>query len=175
MVNDPECQLAHLAMALNHFLRGDKKKLVIAGEQAVKLNPYNTNVLVSLSHWYGLMGRWEDALAFQDKLGEIQPNYPGFRHAILAIYNYLHYNYEEALAEAELFNAPEVVWDPLIRLLANICLQKSKEASVALKEVLKIYPDFFKNGFNILARYIPNEEYLNRVCEDLKKGDIIFA
>lgn len=173
-MNGPECQLAHLAMALNYFLRGDKKKLVLAGEHAFKLNPYNTNTLVSLSHWYGLMGMWKDALEFQNKLNEMHQAYPGFRHAILAIYNYLHGNYEEAIIETESFNAPEVLWDPLIRLLASIRLQKEKKAQTALEDVMRIYPDFLKAGFNVLSRYIPNQKYLNQVCSDLEKGGITF-
>ena len=172
---DPGCQIAHLALALNYFLRQDAEKFRISAQRALDINPSSGNTLAALSTWYGLLGMWDKAVELAEKIVEMNPACPGWCHATLSLYHYMRKEYSEALVEAKKVNMPYTLWDPLIRLITSIALDRKSEASEAAADLLKIYPEFEEKGAEILSRNIPNKIYISLLSEGLAKYGFAFA
>lgn len=170
---DPECQLAHLTLAFNYFLRGDRERLFHNGLKAYKLNPSSGNTLACLAQWYGIMGNWEGTMELLEKLIEQSPSYPGWCAAILSLYHYVHKNPEAALQEAEKVMMPETPWDPMFRMFSSAALGNEQALASALADMRVLYPDFKKIGKNIIQRFIPNPTYFKQICRDLKNSDVL--
>lgn len=168
---DPNCQLAHLAMALNHFLRNDKENFCNAATRTLKLNPQSGNALASLASWYGCLGFWDEALSITEKLIELNPASPGWCHFTLALYHYVHGDCKTSLLEAQKINSPAVIWDPLMRLLNKVRLD-SEAAETAKQDLLAFAPNLTKNNWEILRRYMPLPEHQEMMISDLQKAGL---
>ena len=141
-----------------------------------KAIPYASgNTLAALSTWYGLLGMWDKAVELAEKIVEMNPACPGWCHATLSLYHYMRKEYSEALVEAKKVNMPYTLWDPLIRLITSIALDRKSEASEAAADLLKIYPEFEEKGAEILSRNIPNKIYISLLSESLAKYGFAFA
>lgn len=169
--DNPDCQLAHLAMALNYFLRNDKENFCNAAKRTLKLNPQSGNALSLLSSWYGCLGLWDEVLSITEKLIELNPAYPGWCHFTLYLYHYVHGDYQTSLLQAQKISAPFVFWDPLMRLLSNIKLD-SEAAEDAKQDLLAIVPNLIKNNWEVLRRYVFLPEYQEMMISDLKKAGL---
>ena len=170
---DPECQLAHLAMAINYYLRGDKEKFIVSAERAIEINPSSTNVLSAVASWYGLCGLWEKALELTDKVLAVHPNAPGWCHSTLSMYYFMRRDFTSSLAEAKKIHMPESLWDPLLRLASGGFLGEREECKQATHELIGIYPDFLERGFYYLDNNLPNKAFLNLICDGLARAGVI--
>lgn len=171
---DPECQIAHLAVAFNHYLRGDKEKFLNSAELTLGLNPYSTNVLSALAAWYGISGLWDTALNLLEKLTSLSPTCPRWCYASLAMYRYMEGDYAASFSEAEKINMPETMWPPMLRLISGAFLDKREECAQALTELTRLYPNFEKNAGDILSRNMPNETSLARIKQGFERAGLLF-
>lgn len=172
--SDPECQIAYLALALNYFLRRDVEKFDMCAQRALEINPKSGNTLAALSTWYGLLGVWDKALELTGKIVEYNPACPGWCHATLALYHYIHKEYGKALTEAKKVNMPYTLWDPLIRLVISTAFGRKQETNTAIEDLLIVYPEFREKGFEIISRNVPSKEVVRLLCESLKKAGLEF-
>ena len=172
---DPGCQVGHLALALNYFLRQDAEKFRISAQRALEINPSSGNTLAALSTWYGLLGMWDKAVELAERIVALNPACPGWCHATLSLYHYMRKEYSEALSEAKKVNMPYTLWDPLIRLITSNALDRKDEANAAAEDLLKIYPEFEQKGAEILSRNIPNKTYISLLTEGLAKHGFAFG
>ena len=170
---DPECQLAHLAMAINYYLRGDKEKFILSAERAIEINPSSTNVLSAIASWYGLCGMWEKALELTDKFLSVNPNAPGWCHSTLSMYYFMRRDFSSSLTEAKKIHMPDSLWDPLLRLASGGFLGEKNECKQAVAELIEIYPDFLQQGFHYLDKNLSNKVFLNLICDGLARAGVI--
>lgn len=172
---EPGCQGAHVAAALNYYLRQDKDMFIVSAEKAISLNPSNISAVSAIGTWYGLCGEWERSFELINKALAQTQIAPAWCHANLSLYYYLHGDYEAAFAEANKITMPGTLLGSLYRLIAGGKLGREKEAQISKAELLKIYPDFETQGHAIISRHICNEDYADLVCQGLTAGGIIFS
>ncbi len=170
---DPECQLAHLAMSINYYLRGDKEKFILSAERAIEINPSSTNVLSAIASWYGLCGMWEKALELTNEVLDANPNAPGWCHSTLAMYYFMRRDFTSSLAAAKKIHMPDSLWDPLLRLASGGFLGEREECDQAIAELIAIYPDFLSRGFHYLDKNLPNKVFLNLVYDGLARAGVV--
>lgn len=165
---DPGCQVAHLALAFNYFLRNSKNKFLISAARVLEINPTSSSAMTSLASWYGLLGYWDEALELTKRVFQLNPASPGWCHATLAFYHYYRGDYEKALFEAQKINMPQVLWDPLFRLISSGQLKDVSGYEQAYSDLIEFFPNFEKNQDALIKHSIPNPEYVDMVQNGLK-------
>lgn len=169
---DSDCQLAHLAMALNYFLRKDKEKFVASAERTVEINPYSTNVLGAIAPWFGLCGMWERAMELIETVQAVDSGSSGWFHLTLSLYQYMRQDFAVCLDEAKKIYRPEFFWDPILRLASGGFLGEKEECEQALADLLHIYPDFLENGTAYLDRILFDESIFDLLSEGLNRAGV---
>ena len=172
---DPECQIAHMAMAINHFLRDDKEKFLVHAERTLEINPSSSNALTALSSWYGLLGFLDKSMELTEKLFELNPASPGWCYFNYALFHYMHGDYEASLREGNKISMPERLLDSLIRVAAAGMLGNFDEVRPAAAALLKTYPEFKKTGQRILSNTLPHRPYLDLVLTGFQQAGFFTA
>ncbi len=170
---DPGCQLAHVALALNYHLRADFAKFKLCAEKALELNPSSTNTISALGSWYAMSGMWDKAFELTNKIMELSSTCPGWCHFTAAMHKYLSNDFENSLIEAQKINMPENLWDSLIKLAAGGFLGERAICEKATKRLLGIYPDFQRNKTRIICNNLPYKNFSSKILEGLAKAEEI--
>lgn len=172
---DPGCQVAHQAAAFNYYLRQKLDMFMASAEKAISLNSSNVSVLMAISFWYGMSGKWDKSLEIINKTVPLTTSPPPWYRANLSLYYYLEENYDAAFVEAHKIMMPDTLWDAMYRLISSGKLGLKKEYQASKRDLLKIYPDFENTGMCILRRNICNETYVEKIREGLMAGGIKFS
>ena len=139
---DANCQHAHWARAYNFFLRGEEERFLRSADQAVRLNPSNTDIIGVAGAKMIMAGQYEQGLALLDRARELNPYHPSWYNTATFIIKYLNNDFEGALAEAAHIHIPDFFWGPLMRAAALGRMNRPHEAAPHLAELLSICPDF---------------------------------
>lgn len=168
---DPGCQLAHLVMSFHHFGRNDVDNFLASAKKAIEINPSSANAQISLSSLYAMLNMWDIAMNYVEKIKSLNLSYPNWGYAIYALYYYFHKNYEAAYTQALRIIPSQTLWNPLVRLLSSGMLGNKTQAELALRDLLKSYPNFLDNGRMILRRLSPDDANYKALCEGLSKAE----
>ncbi len=132
---DTANQVAHGALALVLFLRGDYERARIEADRTVELNPNN-------ELWLNLMGLYliqqedfERGVRMVRKSMQINPNPPGWIRTAFFHDDYHHGRYEEALAELKEIDLGDDFRLPLFFAATYGQLGRQEEATTALDEL----------------------------------------
>lgn len=166
----PENQLANLLKSFVYLQLGDIENFIASANRTVEINPINPFVLISLSSSYGLIGKWDIALSYVDKVKKLNPAHPKWAHGIYAIYHYLNGDYAMAYSQALKIHPSRIIWNPLIRLLSSSMLENKEQAKKAMSDLLETYPCFLKNSADILRRMTPDDNTHKHLCRGWAKA-----
>ena len=167
---NPASQRAEMEVAYAYVQRGEFGEFLVHAEQSVELNPNCSAVLGLIGQWMAFTGEWDRALALVRRAMELNPNYMKYLHFTPFLYHCLQGEYEKALVEARLFNAPGFFWGPLVRAAVLGQLGRYEEGHAAVREMLALRPDFATKGRSLTAGFVPSGELLDRVMEGLFKA-----
>ena len=168
---DPSCQLAHVALALNYHLRADFAKFKFCAEKALELNPSSTNTISTLGSGYAMAGVWDKAFELTSKIMELSSTCPGWCHFAAAMHKYLNNDFENSLIEAQKINMPENLWDSLIKLAAGGFLGERAICEKATERLFAIYPDFKRDKARIVCNSLPYENFSSKILEGIAKAE----
>lgn len=76
--------------------------------------------------------------------------------------------YDKAFIEAQKINMPQMLWDPLFRLISAARLNEAGECEQAYSDMIELFPNFKGNKKTIIRRSIPNDEYVDLILEGLE-------
>ncbi|KPK21627.1 MAG: hypothetical protein AMK69_21430 [Nitrospira bacterium SG8_3] len=168
----PDNQFALDALTLVYFHQGDKAEFLQHVEQTIALNP-NSPYVIGVAGWHMMLfGEWERGLELLNKGIKLNPYHPSWFHLAPFMDYYNHGDYEKALSEAMKFNYPELFWDPVMRSAALAQLGRQKEAKTAIKQLLKLEPDFASRGRWLVKRYLKVDALIDKVIEGLRKAGL---
>jgi hypothetical protein len=85
------------------------------------------------------------------------------------LYHYCRGEYETALVDANGFNTPDYLWDPLIRTAVLGQLNRLEEAKKAGGELLALVPDFERRSRSLIRRMVYSEENSEMLLDGLQK------
>jgi len=82
---------------------------------------------------------------------------------------------EQAFLETANFRRPMLFWDPLMKAAALGLLGRIAEGRQAVAELLKLKPDFQRDGRRLIRNYIKFDEILERAIEGLYNCGLVIV
>lgn len=163
---DRSSQLGFQMLAQAHFFRRDLAAFAPASERAMELNPRDSNTLAILGLLIVHTGEFDRGAEIIRHAMEINPHHAGWYHYGPLWKHFHDGDYEKALSEANQVNMPELFWQYLA--VASICghLGRAREAKVAVRELLRVDPDFTTHG----RQNIENWHFASGLLEPLLEG-----
>jgi TolB-like protein/cytochrome c-type biogenesis protein CcmH/NrfG len=161
----PSNHLAYFGLAQARFFQRDLQSFRNAAERAVALNPMDANSLAFMGELLTYVGDSERGLALATRAKEINPNHPGWFWYADFFHAYRQGDYREALAFVLKANLPGH-WGMHAGIAATAGqLGENELADKALRDLLKLRPDYGATVRNTLAKWFDPE-----LCEQLLDG-----
>src|SRR5512145_1528997 len=161
----PSNHLAHFSLAQARFFQKDLQSFRHAAERAVALNPMDANSLAFIGELLTYVGDYERGLALATRAKQINPNHPGWFWYADYFYAYRQGDYDGALKLILKANLPGHWGMHAGIAAANGQLGKLEAASKAIRDLLKLRPDYGATVHNTLAKWFDPE-----LCEQLLDG-----
>lgn len=168
---DATCQSAHWALAFNYFLRKDKIQLEKVLNKLMPLGNVSPYTRVSLGLLIGMSLSLEEGQRIMQEAAELNPYSPSWRHVVPFMLYYSQGMPEEALFEAMQINAPDCIWDPLLRAVAHGSLGQRSEARKAIQHLLQLEPDFKAKRERILYALFFDQRWVEMITCGLKDAE----
>src|SRR5262249_19141780 len=110
---DPTCQHARAGIAQVHFFRRQVPAFRAAAEQAIALNPRDTDTLGVMGNMLTDSGDFERGPNLVRRAMELNPHFPDWFRCAVAAESFQKADYAGALAELARMNMPGFFWVPL--------------------------------------------------------------
>ncbi len=169
------CQQGHQALAAVHFFRRDTQAFRTAAEQAMALNPRNTDTLGEMGLMLVHIGDSERGATITRRAMDINPHHAGWYHFSLIWESFNKGDYEKALEHATRVNMPGMFWQPLV--IACLCglLGRRTEAAAAVKELRMLDEEIEVNVRHFIECWHYSSGLMDRILEGLSKGGLQVA
>jgi adenylate cyclase len=113
--------------------------------QAFRLNPNFADAKADFGIRLALLGRPSEGAALTRDAMRLNPLYPRWYHFTFAIEALQQRQFQRAIEETEKIAMPEFYATRMYLTVANAQLGRMKEARIAMRQLLKVYPDFSNN------------------------------
>ena len=160
------------ALATSLFFGHQLDEAFEVADEALALNPNDSELLGQLGQLMGLAGRMEEGRALLEKALMLNPAQSGFYRGVLATIAYMQYDYDAALAEIERADMRKL---PIYHgVAAIIYAQKGMmdKARAEAEQFQKMSPNFIPNLWAELdRRNIPYDSQIH-MAEGLRKAGV---
>jgi TolB-like protein/Flp pilus assembly protein TadD len=165
-------QFALVALAQAYFFRQDLAAFRPAAEQAMALNPLNTDAVGILGLQIVHTGEFQRGAAIMRRAMALNPNHAGWMHYGPIWEHFERGEYERALEHVMQVNMPSLFWQPLA--VAAICglLGRSSEGAAAVKDLLALDPGFASHARRDIAVWHFASGLGERILEGLGKAGL---
>jgi len=172
---DRTCQQGHQTLAQVHFFRRDTHAFRTAAEQAMALNPRNTDTLAEMGLMLVHIGDFENGAKITRRAMDLNPHHAGWYHFSLIWESCNKGDYEKALEHATRVNMPGMFWQPLV--VASLCglLGRRTEAAAAAKELRKLDKDIEIHARHFIECWHYSSGLMDRILEGLSKAGLQVA
>ena len=166
---DPVNQLGYYSLASTRFFQKDFQGFRHAAERLLSLNPMDG----SAKAWLGLLtaysGDWDRGQRMADEASALNPDHPGWYGFGKFFALYYKHEYQEALEVVRTINMPTYFYYHAV--MASVCgqLGRMDEAQKAIKELLKIKPDFPLTAREELGKWLVSS-YVEQIIDGLRKA-----
>jgi TolB-like protein/Flp pilus assembly protein TadD len=167
----PTNHLAHAALGSTLFFLRDLPGFRAAAERAIVLNPLEGYTLAYLGMLMAYSGDWERGCALADRAMQLNPNHPGWYWFPRAFNAYRQHDYRGALETAAKVNMPGFWRTQLLLAAANGQLGEQVAAGNAVRELLKIRPNFKDLPRDELKKW-HDDELKEHLLEGLRKAGL---
>ena len=167
----PSNAMAHNALARALFYRKDFAAFRTAAEQSLTLNPLNGPTLNGLGSMMAFAGDWDRGCALVKRALELNPRHPGWYWAALCYNAYRNRDYRAALDFGVKINMPAYFATHEILAAAYGQLGDTEAASRALRELLKLQPEYLTAGRERLEKWF-DSEFVEHIVEGLRKAGL---
>jgi tetratricopeptide (TPR) repeat protein len=159
-------QLGYQLLAQTHFFRRDLAAFRPVAEQAMALNPRDSNTIAILGLMLVHAREFERGGKIVRKAMALNPHHAGWYHFGPLWEHFQAGEYEEALSHANRINMPGLFWQYLA--VASICghLGRAAEAEAAVRELLEVDPEFTAHA----RRNIESWHFASGLVEPLLDG-----
>jgi adenylate cyclase len=174
---DQACQMGWQELAACYFFGRDFNAFRPAAERAISLNPRNGTTCAYMGMLIAFSGNWERGVSLTRRLMELNRHHPGWYYFPLLTAHFRKGEYEAALEVAKKINMPQFHWTQLDAAAAAGMLDRQAEARAAIKSLRKYNPIFLdlNNVREDLAKWVPDEEFLERFLQALQKAGLKFG
>ncbi|MBA3727478.1 MAG: hypothetical protein H0W86_13855 [Armatimonadetes bacterium] len=170
----PSNHLAYFSLAQALFFQKEFQSFRNAAERAVALNPMDGNSIAFLGELLTYAGDWERGLALAERAKQLNPNHPGW-YWFADFYNsYRQGDYRDALSFALKINLPGHWGAHAVVAAAYGQLGEGDAAGKALRDLLKLRPDFAATVRKDLEKWW-NPEYVEHLIDGWRKAGLEIA
>ena len=170
----PSNHLAYLSLAQTLFFQKEFESFRNAAERAVALNPMDGNAIAFLGEFLGYAGDSERSRALARRAKELNPNHPGWYWYADFYNSFRQSDYRGALSAALKINHPGQ-WASHAMLAAVYGqLEESDAASKALRDLLKLRPNFATTVRKDIEKWWEAEP-MERLIEGWRKAGLEIA
>ena len=170
---------AHILSGIFHLYNGEHSMAVEKGQQAIVLGPNSADVHAVMAHILRFNGRFEEAIVMVRKALRLQPFYPAWFLAELALCYYYLDKFREALETAKQFkdlsisrNETDLLYLYYALLAMNyVRLGREKDARRAARNVMREFPGYSLEWDKSYGLY-KYKAHLERQHNDLRKAGI---
>jgi adenylate cyclase len=164
---NPENQRARAILGLVLMFSNEIPGALAEADKALALNPKSLLILDGIGYLLTLLGDWERGAAMIRKVVQANPFYDLHVHYALWVDWIRQKEYERAHLETLNFSRPSVFWEPLMKAATFGHLERFEEGKRAVKDLLKLKPNFPTRGRILIGHYIKFEEIVERVIDGL--------
>jgi len=167
----PSNHLAHFSLAQARFFQKELQSFRNAAERAVALNPMDGNSLAFIGELLTYVGDEERGLALATRAKEINPNHPGWFWYADFFHAYRQGDYRGALDLILKTNLPGH-WGMHAGIAAAAGqLGNHEAAGKAIRDLLKLRPDFCRTVHNELSKWF-DRELREHLIDGLRKAGL---
>jgi TolB-like protein len=166
---NPQNQRARAILGLVLMFSNEIPGALAEADKALALNPKSLLILDGIGYLLTLLGDWERGPAMIRKIVQVNPFYGLYVHYALWVDWMRQKKYERAHLETLNFSRPSVFWEPMMKAATFGHLERFEEGKRAVKDLLKLKPDFPSRGRMLIGHYIKFEEIVERVIEGLRR------
>jgi TolB-like protein len=170
----PSNHLAYFSLAQALFFQKEFPSFRNAAERAVALNPMDGNSIAFLGEMFTYTGDWERGLELSGRAKQLNPNHPGWYWYADFSNSYRQGDYRGALGFARKFNMPNHWGGHAVTLAVCGQLGETDAAGRALRDLLKLRPDFAATIRKDMEKWW-NPEYMERMIEGWRKAGLEIA
>ncbi len=165
----PSNALAFNALAWAMFFRKEFQAFRTAAEQSIALNPLNSPTLAGLGALTAYSGDWERGCALVERALDLNPRHPGWYWLPLFYDAYRRGDYRGAANVALKLNLPAffVMHEALAAAYGQ--LGESDTAGEALREMLRLKPDYDQTGRERLEKWF-DQDLVEHFVDGLRKA-----
>ncbi|MCJ7754190.1 MAG: tetratricopeptide repeat protein, partial [Thermoanaerobaculales bacterium] len=142
-----------------------------AAEQSIALNPLNGPTLAGLGALTSYTGDWERGSALVERAVELNPRHPGWYWFPLFYKAYRERDYRGAVNIALKINLPEFFVTHEALAAAYGQLGDHDAAAKALREMLRLKPDYAETGRERLEKWF-DSDFVERLTDGLRKAGL---
>ncbi len=153
----PSSAVAYDALAWALFFRKEYAAFRAAADQALALNPLNSPALAGLGTLTAYAGEWEKGCALVERAVQLNPRHPGWYRFALFANAYRQRDYRGAVDIALKLNLPDFFVTHEVLAAAYGQLGERDAAANALKELLRLRPDYAETGREKLGKWFGPE------------------
>jgi TolB-like protein len=165
-------QFAVVVLAQVYFFRQDLGAFRPAAEQAMALNPLNTDALGILGLELVHTREFKRGSAIVRRAMELNPNHAGWYHFAPIWEHFERGEYERALEHAMQVNMPSLFWQPLVIAAIYGHLGRRAECAAAVRDLLAIDPGFAAHARRDIAAWHFASGLLDRIVDGLGKAGL---
>ncbi len=166
----PNSHEAHYALAQILFCLNEQKECLGELNLSRDIYQYNAVIMYGVGFHFCMLGNWEEGLKMVKKAMTVSSSYPSWFYITPFLNAYMKGQYDEALSFALKIDAPNVFHTPMSLCVSYAQLGETKKAKIALKELKKRYPDFMKQGKQLMTRYLGSEELADKLWDGIAKA-----
>ena len=171
---DPNHQLVRILYTYKCFIYNDRERFLKSVNHCLAMNLNSPARLGSLGFHRSLFGDWELGKRLLDKAMNKNTGYPLFFHGATSLYHYRKHEYEKALDEAIKYDIPGLFWGPMLRIACLGKLNKKKEASLNIEELLNLKPDFIQKANYLISRFVKEKDLVIKIMDGLSEAGLHF-
>jgi len=161
-------QMAHFAMAVTQYFRGDTGAFRVAAERALSLNPLCSYTLACISRLICYSGDWERGLPLAARAIELCLHHPGWYYFTFFLNEFRQRRYPEALAVLRKLHMPDYWVAHVLAAITHARLGNTAAAREAAQRIRQLWPEFEQIfGREHLQKWLHNQPEL---IEDLIEG-----
>jgi TolB-like protein len=138
----PNSSNAHHALALAQWFSGDTVRSLEAYRTALSLNPADTNLMADMGLRLCLIMDWEQGVPLIEESYRRNPCQPSSYRMGLVLYHYAEGEYQDALRQAELIDARDVVYVHIVTAACAERLGLHDKARAAVAELERLEPGY---------------------------------
>lgn len=164
---------AYEALYAAYFFRGDVEGFKRAGADALRLNPYNPEIMADFGNRLALSGAWDEGLALVRKAMALNPGHPGWYYIPLLLDSYRRGKYQGALSFAERMGMPDFyrTWVMIAMTLGQ--MGDTERATQALARLNALKPDFAGKARDEMRRWGFRDDLIRISIEGLAKAGLV--